>query len=51
MSSKELNAVLTAIEVMEDVANTTQDIDSFKKLTVGYNKIKVILNFGEEDAK
>ena len=41
-------AVIKAISIMEDVANETQDVESFKKLTVGFNKIKDLLGIGEK---
>ena len=41
-------AVIKAISIMEDVANKTQDVESFKQLTIGYNKIKDTLGIGEK---
>jgi ribosomal protein S15P/S13E len=32
-----------AIKTMEHVADTTKDIESFKQLTIGYNKIKALI--------
>ena len=40
-------AVIKAISIMEDVANDTKDVNSFKQLTVGFNKIKDLLGIGE----
>ena len=36
--------IIKAVEIMEDVANTTTDMESFKKLTIGFNSVKDLLN-------
>jgi hypothetical protein len=44
VNKKELQSMLEeAIKTMEQVANGTKDIESFKQLTIGYNKIKALI--------
>jgi len=44
VNKKELQSMLEeAIKTMEQVANGTKDIESFKQLTIGFNKIKEII--------
>jgi len=45
MTKKTLQSMLEeAVSVMEHVANTTKDIESFKQLTIGFSKIKELKN-------
>ena len=36
--------IIKAVEIMENVANTTKDMESFKQLTIGFNTITDLLN-------
>lgn len=45
MSKKELqDKVIKAVEAMEDAANETNNLDIFKKLTVGFESLKELIN-------
>ena len=44
VNNKTLQSMLEeAIKTMEHVADTTRDVESFKQLTIGFNKIKELI--------
>ena len=43
-SSSLQKTLVKAVSIMEEAANNTNDVETFKELTVGFNRIKEMLD-------